>query len=131
MAQVGRNMRLEEMLEECATMSLSEEKEEFSGWEISTVFFYQGCQDTPASWLRGRPTQRWSSSRSSTWRRASRTTRGRTRSWSTLETWSVAIFVILNCFSQTCRCRISRSPVSTKSWARSIYSRQQTSDVLL
>ena len=39
MAQVGRNMRLEEMLEECATMSLSEEKEEFSGWEISTVFF--------------------------------------------------------------------------------------------
>ena len=26
-------MRLEEMLEECATMSLSEEKEEFSGWE--------------------------------------------------------------------------------------------------
>ena len=31
-------MRLEEMLEECATMSLSEEKEEFSGWEISMGF---------------------------------------------------------------------------------------------
>ena len=49
MAQVGRNMRLEEMLEECATMSLSEEKEEFSGWENLDGFFYQVCQDPPAS----------------------------------------------------------------------------------
>ena len=30
-SQMGRNMRLEEMLEECAVVSLEEEREEFSG----------------------------------------------------------------------------------------------------
>ena len=57
MAQVGRNMRLEEMLEECATMSLSEEKEEFSSGGNRHLIILRGkwglAIDTFVLWLTG------------------------------------------------------------------------------
>jgi len=101
---VGRNMRLEEMLEECATMSLSEEKEEFSGWENLDGFLprLSGHSCLLVTWKTNPEVEQFKELYMEKSVKNHKSTRGRTRSWSTLEIW----------------CRISRSPVSTKSWAR-------------
>ena len=131
MAQVGRNMRLEEMLEECATMSLSEEKEEFSGWENLEEFLprLSGHSCLLVTWKTNPEVEQFKELY------MEKSVKNHKRKNKKLVDPGDLVYCnfcnLVLFLSQTCRCRISRSPVSTKSWARSIYFRQQTSDVFL
>ena len=104
---MGRNMRLEEMLEECAVVSLEEEREEFSGHSCLLVTWKTNPEVEQFKEL-------YMEKSVKTHKRKNK------KLVDPGDLVSFSTFTIVGCHLK-CRCQISRSPASTKSWARYIY----------
>ena len=104
---MGRNMRLEEMLEECAVVSLEEEREEFSGHSCLLVTWKTNPEVEQFKEL-------YMEKSVKTHKRKNK------KLVDPGDLVGFSICTIAGCHLK-CRCQISRSPASTKSWARYVY----------